>query len=198
MIATTETPTSPKHQYVGNQLRILELLGSGLSPEIVATAAGVTPSYISQLLSEESFATEVTALRFKSLQSATERDNKYDSLEERLLDKMADLLPTMYKSHEVLKALAVVNAAKRRGAAAPEQTTINNTVINLALPKHLISAFKVDINNQVVEASIGAETQTLVTMPSASLLHKIKTRNQPNDLAKLPDSTKKSAPTASS
>jgi hypothetical protein len=115
-------------------------------------------------------------LRFKSLQSATERDNKYDTLEEGLLDKMKDILPTMYKSHDILKAIQIVNAAKRRGASAPEQTTINNTVINLVLPKHLVSAFKLDTNNQVVEASIGETSQTLVTMPSAALLQQTKTK----------------------
>lgn len=185
MSANIETPSTFK-TYTGNTLRILELLGSGLSPEIVATAAGVTPSYISALLSEEDFAQQVTALRFKSLQSATERDNKYDTLEEALLDKMKDILPTMYKSHDVLKAIQIVNAAKRRGASAPEQTTINNTVINLVLPKHLVSAFKLDTNNQVVEASIGDTSQTLVTMPSAALLQQTKTKALTHEPTKPP------------
>jgi transcriptional regulator with XRE-family HTH domain len=171
--------------YKGTQLKILELLGSGLSPEIVATAAGVSPSYVSQLLSEEQFATEVTALRFKNLQAATARDHTYDSIEDRLLEKMANCLEYMYKPHEILKAITVINGAKRRGAAAPEQMTINNTVISLSMPAPIINRFTRNTNNQVIEAAVEVdssapsatqnqvpkiEKQSLVTMPSARLL----------------------------
>ncbi len=39
-----------------NQERALEFLGQGLGPEVVASALGVTVSYISQLISDENFA----------------------------------------------------------------------------------------------------------------------------------------------
>ena len=56
--------------YEGIQGKCLEMLGNGLSPEIVATALGISASYVSQLLTEEAFAHQVTQRRFISLQAA--------------------------------------------------------------------------------------------------------------------------------
>jgi hypothetical protein len=164
-MSTADILTKYSH-YKGTQGKILEMLGAGLAPEIVATAAGVTPSYISQMLSQEEFATAVTALRFENLQAATARDRKYDDLEDALITKLQDVLPMMYKPHEILNALRVINNATRRGAAAPENVTINNTVVNLNIPAPILQRFTKDANNQVVEAG----AQALVTMPSGQLL----------------------------
>jgi hypothetical protein len=178
---TSDTQNSTR--YTGTQLRILELLGTGLSPEIVASAAGVTPSYISQLLSEESFSKQVTQLRFDNLQAANARDRAYDDIEDKLIEKMRDLLPMMYKPLEVLRAIREINGAKRRGSAAPESIiNINNTVVNLTIPNQILQRFIVNAANQVVEVSAqednpsnpNSSAQTLVTMPSSQLLGKFK------------------------
>lgn len=175
-LSDNTTQYTNETQYQGTQLRILELLGTGLSPEIVASAAGVTPSYISQLLSEESFSKQVTQLRFDNLQAASTRDRAYDDIEDKLIEKMRDLLPMMYKPLEVLRAITVINGAKRRGAAAPENIHINNTVVNLTIPNQILQRFIVNATNQVVEVSGNEMTnsQTLVTMPSSQLLGKFK------------------------
>jgi hypothetical protein len=173
---TSAVLSNNETQYQGTQLRILELLGTGLSPEIVASAAGVTPSYISQLLSEESFSKQVTQLRFDNLQAASTRDRAYDDIEDKLIEKMRDLLPMMYKPLEVLRAITVINGAKRRGAVAPENIHINNTVVNLTIPNQILQRFIVNATNQVVEVSGNemTDSQTLVTMPSSQLLGKFK------------------------
>ncbi len=164
-----ETIINSEKQYEGLQLRILKLLGSGLSSEIVSTAAGVSASYISQLLAEESFAMQVTQLRFDALQVNNKRDNEYDSLEDTLMEKMKDLVPLMYRPMEILRAIQVINAARRRGSSAPEQVTINNTVINLNLPKHQYAKIMKSIDGQVVQ--IGNES--LTTIPSSMLLNQV-------------------------
>lgn len=160
--AITNTDSS---NYKGTKGRILELLGNGMSPEVVATAAGVTPSYISQLLSEEEFSKQVVQLRFNNLQAATARDKQYEDLEDKLIAKLQDLLPMMYKPHEVLRAIAIINKTVRRGASAPENMTINNTVVNLTLPTKIVNNFIKGANNQIVEVA----GKTLVTIPSQDL-----------------------------
>ena len=172
--------------YDGIKGKILTMLGNGLSNDIVATAVGVSASYVSQLLSEEAFAMQVTELRFNNLQKHTERDNSYDSIEDQLLDKMRDLLPMMYRPMEVLRAIQVINAAKRRGASAPEQVTINNTVINLNLPKHQMQRFIQNSQGQVVQAG----EQTLLTMNSNALLNRVAQKTvaqQPESITQLSD-----------
>lgn len=149
--------------------RALSLLGSGVLPEQVASALGVTPSRISQLLAEDSFAEAVSKLRYTNLQKHNVRDGAYDSLEDKLLEKMERALPLLVKPESILKAISVVNAAKRRGQSAPQQTNSQQHVVQLVMPTVIAQKFSVDINNQVVKAG----DQSLLTMPSGNLLDRV-------------------------
>ena len=155
--------------YEGTTARILEMLGNGLSPAVVSSALGITESYISQLLSEENFAMQVTAKRFANLQAATVRDKSYDAIEDLLIEKMQNLLPMMYKPMEVLRAITVINQAKRRGADSPQNTVIHNTVVQLTMPAAVTQKFITNINNQVVNAG----SQELITIETKTLSDKI-------------------------
>ena len=146
--------------------RALELLGMGVIATQVAAALGVDISRISQLLSEEAFAAKVAELRFSNLRKHTERDTKYDGLEDTLIEKLGDCLPLMHRPMEILKAIQVINSAKRRGASAPEHITNQNQIIQLNVPSALIEKFRVNINNQVTIAG----NQSLETIQPGSLL----------------------------
>lgn len=150
--------------------RALALLGQGLGAEVVASAVGVSPSRISQLISEPEFAAKVAELRFSNLVKHNARDEKYDKLEDKLLDKMENLLPYMMKPFEVLKAISIINGAKRRGISTPEQITGQQTVVSLTLPTLIVQNFsakniQVNINNQVIRAG----EQDLVTVQSGRM-----------------------------
>lgn len=145
--------------------RALQLLGAGYSPEIVASAVGVTASRISQLVSDENFAAEVAELRFKNLQKHNELDSSYDEMETKLATQLKDLLPLMMRPMEVLKAIQTINSLKRRGQSAPESIINQNTVINLTMPTKIIQKFQVNVNNQVISTG----TQDLLTVQSGQL-----------------------------
>jgi len=151
--------------------RALELLGSGAGPEQVASAVGVTTGAISQLLANENFAAAVADLRFQSLSSYNTRDEKINSLEDALLEKLENLLPMMFRPMEVVRAYATINAAKRRGAAAPVASHTTQNIVSITLPQIIVdrftqSAVTTNINNQVIKAG----TQDLITMQSGTLL----------------------------
>lgn len=148
--------------------RALALLGSGVNPEMVASALGVSISRISQLLSDEVFATKVAELRFESLQNHNIRDQKYDTMEDDLLDKLQNLLPLMMRPMEVIRSLQIINAAKRRGQSAPESITQQQTVVNLIMPTVITKNYAIqqNIHNQVVKAG----DQDLLTIQSGQLL----------------------------
>lgn len=162
--------TSQVVNYSGIQEKILNLLGSGISPEHVANTCGVTPSYVSQLMSQEDFAARVVELRYESLQKHNKRDEAYDKIEDELVEKLKDLMPLMVRPMEVLKAIQVINQAKRRGQSAPEQITNTQNIVNISMPTQIIQKFKVNPQNQVIAAG----TQELITMQSGSLLKEIK------------------------
>lgn len=156
--------------------RALELLGSGAAPEQVAAACGVSVSRISQLLSDTEFAAAVADLRFQSLSKHNTRDSEYDNMEDALLERMKNLLPLMMRPMEVLRAISVINAAKRRGASAPSQVTQSGaTVVNITLPQIIVDRFTnarivTNSDNQVVKAG----EQDLVTMQSGTLFKQVK------------------------
>ncbi len=164
---TTQSVTSSAATVKRNSTeeKALALLGSGLGPEVVATACGVSASRISQLLSEPEFAAAVSELRFTALQKHNERDNTYDALEEKLQKQLGATIPMLMRPMEIARVLSVVNAAKRRGSSAPESVHNQNTVVSIMLPTKIIQNFTTNINNQVVQ--IG--TQELQTIQAGSL-----------------------------
>jgi transcriptional regulator with XRE-family HTH domain len=147
----------------------LELLGAGVSQEAVASALGVTASYISQLMADKDFAQQVADKRFTQLHQHTVRDNKYDTIEDRLLERMEQSLPMMIKPNEILRAIQVVNAAKRRGSQAQELPVGQHAQVVLNIPIKLVQKFTTNILNQVITV----EGKDLITMPPQTLLKKV-------------------------
>lgn len=151
------------------ETRVKTLLGSGVSAEQAASALGITPARISQLLADESFATEVTELKYKNLVRNNERDETLDNLEDKLIHKVEQLLPLIMRPMEAIKALQTVNGAKRRGQSAPASLTNQQTVVQINMPTQIVNQFVKNINNQVVQAG----DQQLLTIQSGSLLKQI-------------------------
>jgi len=157
-------------QLTQNEERILSLLGQGLSETTVASAVGVTVARISQMLSDEVFREKVAELRYTNLAAATGRDNKYDKIEDTLLGKLENSLGLMFRPVEILKALQIINSAKRRGQGTPEHMISNQSVIQLQIPTKVVNNFLMSSNRQVVSAG----EQDLVTMQSSRLLEQLK------------------------
>ena len=149
-----------------NTERAIQLLGNNIPAVQVAAAVGCTESYLSQLISVPEIAERISAIRYESLQQATARDSKLDSMEDKILTQLERAMPTVLKPMELLKALQVVNNAKRRGLTPAEQTSqLQSAQISLTLPTQVIKNFTVNVNNQVV----GAGSQELVTATLAAV-----------------------------
>ena len=155
--------------------RAAKLLGAGHAAEVVATALGVSPGYISQLLSDETFALTVSELRFTSLQEATGRDEKYDALEDRLLEKLDNLLPFMLKPGEVTRSLQAMNMAKRRGAKSDITIPAQASLVNIVLPTVIHQKLITNQFNQVVQVG----DQDLTTISTKHLLELAKQLSLP-------------------
>lgn len=149
--------------------RALSLLGSGVAAEAVASALGVTPSYISQLLSDENFAAQVSQLRFETLSKHNERDSKYDTLEDKLLGKLENTVGLLMRPMDILRAIKVVNEAKRRGQSSEDSIVNQHNLVSINMPVQVVQQFTTNIHNQVIAAG----EQTLVTVPSGELADKL-------------------------
>lgn len=155
--------------------RVKTLLGHGVPLEAVARAVGCTPSYISQLMSDDNFRAEVSEARMQTLAAASERDKKIDTIEDKLLNKLHELIDFMHKPGDVLRAAAVVNKMQRRGQGQQDNNTvIHQNVVQISLPQSVASRFVTDINGVVIEA----DKQSLVTMPATQLMKKLATESE--------------------
>ena len=146
--------------------RALSLLGSGIPAENVASALGVTPGRISQLLSSKTFAARVATLRYENLQQHNVRDATYDTLEDTLVQKLQRQIPLILRPMDTVRALQAINGAKRRGQSAPEQTATQQNIVALILPTIIAQKFTTNISNQVTKAG----QQELITMQAGTLL----------------------------
>lgn len=160
------------------QGRAMELLGAGVGQEAVASALGVTASYISQLLSDTGFASKVTALKYEALAAHTERDAKYDSIEDTLLTKLERSVNLMLRPADILGAIKVINGAKRRGNDSQESIIQQNNIVEITMPIQIVNDFTTNINNQVIKAG----DQELVTIQSSKLLKTMESES-PNTVA---------------
>lgn len=158
--------------------QILELLGQGLTPGVVASAVGCEPSYISQLIADEDFSSKIVAQRAKNLQAVNVRDRSIDTIEDKLLAKLEQTIDDnlLYKPRDILYAASVVNNMKRRGVPAHEAVTINNSIVNLSLPTQVINSFTINHQGEVVSAG----EQSLVTVPAHTLLKSLIERGKEN------------------
>lgn len=166
-----EKPSSTERPGITSSIegRALTLLGSGIPAESVAAALGVTPSRISQLMADPEFSEAVAKQRYDNLQEHNIRDSKYDSIEDKLLENLESKLPLMLKPADILRAIQIINGAKRRGQSSPEQVTNQQTIVNLLLPSSVAAEFTVNVNNQVIKAG----EKELITMPSSQLLNQV-------------------------
>jgi hypothetical protein len=174
-MSQTSTNMAPASQFVGTKAKILSFLGAGIPAEKVASVVGCEPSYISQLLADEEFFSQVSAQRFEALAETTARDDRINSLEDRMLTRAEQLLesPMAYtKPSECIRDLVKINSLKRRGAGEALGGLSQHTpVVQLVLPgivtqKFTASQYMLDTNNQIIQAG----EQTLVTISSGSML----------------------------
>lgn len=168
MSSTIQTSRSQTEQ------KAIKLLGGGYSPGTVATAVGVSESRISQLLSDPSFAAEVSELRFQNLNKHNELDAEYDAMEKQAAKQLKEMLPLIMRPGDLLKATAMLNNMKRRGQSAPEQMVQQNQVVNLLMPVMITQKFTTNVNNQVISAG----NQTLETIQGSVLLNAAKAKSQ--------------------
>jgi hypothetical protein len=156
--------------------RALSLLGDGVDPETVASALGVTPARISQLLADEEFAGKVATLRYENLAAHNKRDGELNNLEDELIRKLKKSLALIMRPMDMIKALQVVNNAKRRGQSAPNQVVNQQSIVSLTLPTQIVQKFTTNVHNQVVVAG----GQSLETMQSGTLLKKLESNTEKN------------------
>lgn len=146
--------------------RIIALLGQGIQQSVVASACGVTPGWISQLLEDAAVREEVAKLRASSLQAAVTQDEELETIEAQALKIVKSKLAFVRTASEAAKIYSTLNRANRK-LVAPVGETINaaGRQITVTLPAAASIHIQVNQQNQVVEI----DGRSLATLPSSGL-----------------------------
>lgn len=179
-LAKSEVHTDAKHGHSGfvDQGRLLELLGSGLSNEVVAKAVGCDSAVIRAKLADPVFAAQVSELRVLNLNAANARDRKLDGIEDKLIERMEEVVETgFYKPRDILTALHLVNNLKRRGVPATNAISAQTEIVEIQLPNVIYNQIIFTENKEVVEVN----GQSMVTMPAGQLLRQLSNSRSDKD-----------------
>lgn len=149
--------------------QVRDLLGQGLSNDVVATAVGLTPGAISAMMADEEFRDSVILLRTSNLTAHSARDRSIGALEDKILQKAHEVIDHIYKPKEVIAVLKAVNGLVRRGVASQQAAVTNNVIVQLNIPQTVIKQYTVNAHKEVVDV----EGQTLVTVSADGLLKKL-------------------------
>jgi hypothetical protein len=145
--------------------KILEFLSDGLKPSVVASALGISESYISQLLSSEEFSKELREKKEGKLTELVSTDKTYDRLEQSLQESLERMIPFMTNPSHVIRALQVTNSAIRKSIPSLSGSQTINTLVQINLPESAKVKFTMNSENQVIEV----EGRPLATLPTNEL-----------------------------
>lgn len=144
------------------QEKIRDLLAAGVSQTQVAHAIGVDDSYVSQLMADEEFRTQVQDQRAKTAGAAVAADQEVESIEAIAREKIRKLLLVETNLMKVLQVYKTMNGADRKFASASASGMPAGTTVNIQLPQQAAIQFKLSSTKEVIEI----EGRALATLPS--------------------------------
>lgn len=163
--------------------QIIALAESGIAPALIAKRAGVSESYVSQVLSEDSIRARTIKAQLAVLDERTARDAKYDAIEDELLEKTKKLVPALYKPQDIIKVLLMINRAERRGASSQQLAELANSRQDSVVPLELPERVRTKIIKSHTREVISVNGRGLITKDSRTLLQEIESEKSvlPND-----------------
>lgn len=141
--------------------QILEMLARGFKRGQIKEALGVSDSYISELVSENTERLEELKQKF-----AEERlDAKYTDIEESALREIKNQISVM-ETPLLLRTLEVVQKARQKAIPAAPINNFNITKVQLTLPS-TIDKTELVVNSKAEVVGFGE--QSLAALPSSAL-----------------------------
>ncbi len=163
--AEIEKPHKTRNSTDSIAEKLISYLAAGCSNTEAASALGIEISRVTQFMSDPAFVEALSQKKVGASMKYIERDTSWDSAEDKLLDKLHSSIPLMHKPQDILRALQIVNGAKRRASTAPDMAVKTNNVVQLILPSTISNKFIRNAQNQVVQTG----EQSLLTIQTGSL-----------------------------
>lgn len=145
--------------------KIVGYLAAGVSQTLAAEAAGVSDSYVSQLLELDDVREEIAAKKSKKLERHIEVDTTIEEVEKDALKVVAAKVK-FSNAREAAQIFSIMNAARKKAdlGANPGGTGNVDTVV-FVLPKAAKTMIQINSDNQVIEV----DGKTTAPLPSKAL-----------------------------
>lgn len=162
--------------------RIVDLLGAGVPPGVVAQSVGCDPSYVSQLCEREDIVARIQDLRSQRAAEMVGKDKDINDIEQLALNRIKTLLPMQTDLMKITKVFATMNGARKStDIGLAQQGNQPSAIVSLQLPAAAEVFLKITTDNQVVEIA----GRSMVPLPSNQVAQKLRAVQA----AKLLDST---------
>lgn len=160
----------------------LELLSQGISASQVALTIGVQESYISQLLTNEDFATQVQERRIAASKEDLDYDKKLDRVEAKFLDRIEEK-SGFANLQQSLQAFKTVNGARRRrDSGVVQQGQNHSTVVVIQIPTAMVPKYTLNAQSEIVDV----EGTTMVSASPKGVEEMLAEKKAREKLAGLP------------
>lgn len=153
--------------------RVIKLASSGVAAVTIASMLNIDKSYVSQILGKEHISEAVQVSSLAKNATYEQLDEKWDNLEEKLLDKVSDRISFMDNKQLGVLLVAANNAKRRRGLENNIPSQNNIQITNITLPTRIIARYTTNSNNEITEV----DGKVLDTMPSRNLLDRYESDN---------------------
>ena len=148
----------------------------------ISRKLNVSEGYVSQIINQNELSEKILKAKLKYLDEATQRDNNLNKLEDLIVERLEEAIPSFYKPKDILMAFSVINKAVRRGATAEDLQSLNrdsdNKVIQINLPEVIKQRYRLNSQSEVIEV----EGRPLVTADSKTLFQQVTQESEKQDV----------------
>lgn len=147
----------------------MEMLVKGIDPNDIALSIGVDVSYVLALSNDPTFRQTLSNQRADKVVEVYDKDDAYDTLETLAMAQLGDALADERDTGKLLKAVSVLNGAKRRskgeGGIAPQ-----GVVVELHLPAFVQKYNSVTSEKDIQGQVVSVDGRPLLTKDTKSIL----------------------------
>ena len=148
------------------RVKLLGLLGAGVSQTSAALACGISDGYVTQLLADPDFIAALANQRTEKLETAIKHDDTIESVEAKALKTLDAKLAFVRNPLEAARIFQILNAAKKRAVVTDSRPeALGAQQVSIVLPKAAAVHITMNTANQVIDIA----GRSMATLPSKSL-----------------------------
>lgn len=150
----------------GNTVQmIIRYASRGFKQVEIARAVGVDESYVSQIVNDPEYASQIEIAAVQETEKNSKYDDKLDLVEETAMDVVQRKLSLATSMKDALLVAQRVNMMKRRRDTAPATRQPQATVVNLVLPQIAVNNYVMNSQSEIIEV----EGRTMISAAPAQL-----------------------------